>query len=193
MEPKTGWGKGRSPALFKADRTRGSVCLPVVHASLLVCLPVVHTLAAFPARGSLASSLFLWSALWSCGATCCRRRGPVTSPGDASETRAEGAALPAAWCEPARPGEERRRELGGLAGGPDSGAATLAAVGTRRHDSPTTEGGAGNLHRSRGPIRSAKAHGHKGLRTLCTPLPMRGSFFCFCMTAVAPCPEIEPV
>ena len=65
----------------------------------------------------------------------------MTSPGDASETRAEGAALPAAWCEPARPGEERRRELAGLAGGPESGAATLAAVGTRRHDSPTTEWG----------------------------------------------------
>ena len=39
VEPKTGWGKGRSPALFKADRTRGSPCLPVVHA--LAALPVV--------------------------------------------------------------------------------------------------------------------------------------------------------
>ena len=48
VEPKTGWGEGQSPALFKADRTRGSVCLPGVHA-----------LAALSARGSLASPLFL--------------------------------------------------------------------------------------------------------------------------------------
>ena len=61
----------------------------------------------------------------------------------ASETQTEGAALPAVWCEPARPGEERRRELAVHPGGLESGAAMLAAVGTGRHDSPTTEGGGG--------------------------------------------------
>jgi len=65
----------------------------------------------------------------------------VASPGDASETRTEGAAPPAVWCEAARPGEERWRELAGHARGLGSGAATLAAVGTGRHDSLTTEGG----------------------------------------------------
>ena len=135
VDPKTGWGEGRSPALFKADRTRGSVCLPVVHAlspcgSCAVCLwsmlsllsllvvhssffslLVVHSLPRSSCGSGLpVVQLFLWSALWSCGATCCRRHGPVTSPGDASETRAEGAALPAAWCEPARLGEESAGE-----------------------------------------------------------------------------------
>ena len=145
-------------------------CLPVVHALwFMPCLPVVHTLAAFPARGCLASSLFLWSALWSGGVTCWRRRGPVTSPGDASETRAEGAALPAAWCGPARPGEE--------------------SAGKRLAD-----------HRG-GQVTCTVSWAHsvsqglrdKGPRTLSTPLPMRGSFFCFCMTAVAPCPISRPV
>uniref|UniRef100_A0A8C4Q937 Uncharacterized protein n=1 Tax=Eptatretus burgeri TaxID=7764 RepID=A0A8C4Q937_EPTBU len=89
---------------------------------------------------------------WSCGATCCWRRGPVTSPGDASETQTEGAALPAVWCEPARLGEERRRELAGHAGGPESGAATLATVGTGRHDSPTTEVGQERSHKSYRPL-----------------------------------------
>ena len=70
--------------------------------------------------------LYLWMASLSVGAT------------RASETRTEGAALSAVWCEPARPGEEHRRDL---TGGPESGASTLAAVGTGRHDSLTTEGG----------------------------------------------------
>ena len=139
---KRGGAKGGAPRYLRRT-AREARSLPVVHASLLVCLPVVHALAALPARGSLASSLFLWSALWSCGATCCRKRGLVTSPGDASETRAEGAALPAAWCEPARPGEERRRELAGLAGGPESGAATLAAVGRGVTNRRPPRGGGG--------------------------------------------------
>ena len=91
--------------------------------------------------------------------SCCGAAVPVVSLGvrwrtRASETRTEGAALPAVWCEPARPGEERRRELSGHAGGPEPGASTLAVVGTGRHDSPTTGGGggAGNLQGLVGPF-----------------------------------------
>ena len=103
--------------------------------SLLSLLVVNSPVSGGPVLVLPVVQLYLWSVSWSSGATC------------ESEMRTEGAALPAVWCEPARPGEERWRELAGDAGGPEPGASTLAAVGTGRHDSPTTGGGgAGNLH-----------------------------------------------
>ena len=60
----------------------------------------------------------------------------VESPGVAKEMRTGGAALPAVSRKPARSCGESRRELACHAECPSSTAATLAAVGTGRHDSP---------------------------------------------------------
>ena len=109
------------------------------------------------------------------------RRGLVESPGDASETRTGGTALPAVWREPARPCGERRRELAGHARGPGSGAATLVAVGTGRRDSPTTEGGQVTCYGLAGPVRSSRSRVIK-VHGPCLPLSSVGVALSFLLS-----------
>ena len=103
---KRGGAKGGAPR-YKGRTTREARAISLWFMTLFPCLRVVHVLLLLPAGGALAG-------LWWSGA-----RLPVVQPsigGPAvpvvgvrwrtrtSETRTEGAALPAVRCEPARVG-----------------------------------------------------------------------------------------
>ena len=148
VEPKTGWSEGRSPALSRADRTRGSPlflvharpCLTVVHGLFFLYsdLPVVHNSLALSPCGP-------FFALGSCA------RGPVSGllVGDADGRRSS------------------------------AGCVVDLRVRARRvpeRDATTTKGGQVTCTVL---WASSVSHGHIGLRTPSTPLPVRGSSFCF--------------
>ena len=170
MEPETGWGEGRSPELLKADshepgasrlRRRswsGASSLSSFGSRwLLLSFALVPLLVhgLVHALSSCGSALLLWfsnscGSSSSCGSCA---RGPVSDlvVGDAEWRRGSAGCV-------ARPSVSVR------------GASERARRPSRHLE------GAGNLPRSHGPIRSAKAHGHKGPQTLSAPLSVRGSF-----------------
>ena len=167
MEPKTGRGEGRSPGLYKADRREPWPLLLVSWSALLVSWSGLVS-------WSCGSCRLVLACLWVCGATRSLEAWVGGESGRRTGDADRGAALPAVWREPACPCEERRRELAGHARGLGSGAATLAAVETGRRDSPTTEGGAGNLPRSHGTRSVLQVPCHKGPRTLSATLVFGG-------------------